>query len=74
MERLRFDYSRLRGRIIEKFGSQKFFCEAIHMSPTALTLRLSGKTYFTQGEIARANKLLEIPVGAISEYFFTERV
>ena len=69
-----FDYSRLRGRIVEKFGTQKMFSKAMNMSESSLTLKLANMSYFTQGEIYRAKALLDLEDGLVSPYFFTLKV
>ena len=69
-----FDYGKLRGRIVEKFGSQKEFSKAMNMSQATLTSKLTGLTYFSQGEILRAESLLCIDPGSITAYFFTPKV
>ena len=69
-----FDYGKLRGRIVEKFGSQKQFSQAMHMTESALSLKLTGSTYFSQVEILRVAKLLDIGPKEISLYFFTPAV
>lgn len=74
MDKPTFNYNKLRGRIIEKYGSQKAFSEALHISQAALTSRLSGATYFTQSEISKANELLGIDSADISDYFFVLKV
>ena len=72
--RIMFDYSKLRGRITEKCGCQKVFAKLLGVSDATLTSKLRGYTYFNQKEIMRSIKLLEIPGGEVSNYFFTERV
>ena len=69
-----FDYSKLRGRIVEKYGTQKRFSQAMNMSESSLTLKLAGASYFTQGEIYRAKMLLDLEEGSVSPYFFTLKV
>lgn len=66
-----FDHSKLRGRIYEKYGRATKFAEALGISASALSWRLAGRTEFTQGEISRACRLLEIPDEEIGAYFFT---
>lgn len=65
-------YSKLRGRICEKFGTQTKFAEAMGMNLVALSRRLSGEIDWKKDEIALAVKLLDIPVDQIWEYFFAE--
>ena len=69
-----FDYSKLRGRIVEKYGSQKEFSKAMHISQATLTSKMTGLTYFTQGEILRAKTLLAIEPESVTSYFFTVKV
>ena len=74
MSRITFDYSKLRGRIVEKCGSQKVFAELLGVSEPTLTAKLNCKRYFTQGEILKAAGILEILPEFITAYFFTQRV
>ena len=69
-----FDYGKLRGRIIEKYGSQKQFSHALQMNEGTLSQKLTGSTFFTQAEILRIGALLDIEPGLIASYFFTPRV
>lgn len=69
-----FDFSKLRGRIREKFGTEAAFGTAIGLSHNSLSKKLNGKVPFGQDEIDRAIMLLEIPDAEISAYFFTEKV
>jgi hypothetical protein len=69
-----FDYSKLRGRIIEKFGTLKAFARAMKMSSASLTNKLTGLTYFSQADIVKSVDLLEIEPGAVSLYFFALKV
>ena len=74
MERLVFDYSKLKGRITEKLGSQKAFATRLCVAEPTLTSKLSCRTYFSQAEILKSCKILEIPEEEIFAYFFTQRV
>jgi hypothetical protein len=69
-----FDFSKLRGLIKEKFGSDKNFAEAMHMSTSALSGRLSGTVPWRTEEIPPACELLGITGAEISVYFFTPKV
>jgi hypothetical protein len=69
-----FDYSKLRGRIREKFKTESAFGTAIGLSHNSLSKKLNGKIMFVQNEIDKAIVLLEIPDAEISTYFFTEKV
>jgi len=69
-----FDYSKLRGRIVEKFGVLSAFAKAMGFSDGTLSSKLFSKTYFTSDEIAVACELLDIPFEEIQPYFFTLKV
>lgn len=63
-------YSKLRGAIREKFGTQEAFAKAIVMSETTLSSKLTNKTEWTRQEIEDACRLLEIPIAEAHIYFF----
>ena len=74
MEKLFFDYSKLAGRIREKFGTQKAFAKKLGISEGSLSLKMTNYHYFSQAEIRRAVQLLELDPGVVTEYFFTQKV
>lgn len=63
-------YSKLRGRIREKFGTQSAFSIAMGMSESTLSGKLTGKTDWTRPEIEKACELLGIPLSEAYTYFF----
>lgn len=69
-----FDYSKLRGRIVEKFGSQMSFAKAMDISERTLSLKMSGKRTWKQPEICLAIKLLGLSNDDIQDYFFNLKV
>jgi hypothetical protein len=69
MEKI-FDYSKLRGRIREKFKTESAFGKAMKLSHNSISKKLNGHIQFTQNEIDKAIVLLEIPDDEISTYFF----
>jgi len=69
-----WDYSKLKGRIYEKYGSQYAFSKEMGMRDSALSGRLNCRTTFTQTEIIKAAKLLEIEPEQLAEYFFTPEI
>ena len=69
-----FNYSKLRGRIIEKFGTQGCFSKALGVSEKTLSLKLNNKIFFSQDEISRMSELLEITFDKIQVYFFEKEV
>lgn len=71
MVKIKFNYSKLRGRIVEKCGSQKAFAGKIGVSECTLTSKMMGYTYFNQKDIAAAIEVLDIAPSEVSSYFFT---
>jgi hypothetical protein len=69
-----YDYSKLLGRIVEKYGTQSKFSGAFGMSERSLSLKLNDHGAFKQPEITRACELLEISEADIPIYFFTLKV
>lgn len=69
-----FDYSKLRGRIVEKYNSQTAFTKAFGVSENTLSLKLNNKIRFTTDDIIKISKMLEIPKNEIGQYFFTPEV
>lgn len=74
MENVQFDYSKLKGRIREHFGTDKEFAEKIGVSPSVVSLKLRGDREFKQKDIFRWIEVLKIPDSEISDYFFTQAV
>ena len=71
---MKWNYSKLRGKIKEIFGTQDAFAEAIGIGRVSLSQRLNDMLEFTQEEMFRACDLLGIPMRDIQEYFFTPQV
>lgn len=69
-----FEYSKLKGRIIEFFGTQGNFAKAAGMSERTLSCKLNNKIPFTQKEILLISELLQINTSNLDKYFFTIKV
>ena len=69
-----YNYSALLVKIVEVFGTQAKFAEALGVSEHTVSLRLNGKRQWKQEEILRASSLLHIPKEEIAHYFFTLKV
>lgn len=71
-----FDYSKLIGRIIEKFGTRRAFAEAYNISENAMSMKLSNKMAITTDDIKAwcEPRFLDIPCNQIGVYFFTPKV
>lgn len=71
---MEYDYSKLSGRIIEKFRTQGNFAKKMHLSEKSMSSKLTNKTSFKQNEIDRAIILLDLSKDDIQDYFFTKCV
>lgn len=67
---MKFDYSKLNGRIVEIFGTQLNFAMAMGLSERSISLKLNNKVSWKNTEIAKATKLLKIKSSEIPKYFF----
>ena len=68
------DYSKLRGAIREKFGSQEEFAAAIEMSTCSLSAKLNGRSEWKANEIVVACQALGVPLEQAWEYFFLTKM
>ena len=69
---MQFDHSKLLGRIVEKFGTQKALCAHIGWAESKLSARLNNLVQFDADEmhlLARAD-VLDIPAEEFGAYFF----
>ena len=71
---MKFDYSKLLGRIREYGFTQERIASEIGMSVSTLSFKLNNKAFFTQKEIKIICYLLEIETAEIGVYFFTPKV
>lgn len=69
-----FNYSKLKGKIKEKFITQGAFAKELGMSSVSLSAKLNNRVEFSQIEMDRCCELLEIPKNFIPIYFFTLKV
>lgn len=70
MESMIYSYNKLRGRIVEKFGSQAKFADKLGISTTSLSKKMQCKTGFSQEDIELWAHLLDIGRTEFSDYFF----
>lgn len=74
MKKIEFDYSKLRGRIVEKFKTYTAFAEYLGISPQQLSPKLNGTTGITKEDIVEWCEALGISNDEIGLYFFTVKV
>lgn len=73
-DNMKFDYSKLNGRIVTVYGTQFNFSVAMGMSERSMSLKLNNKVPWKNTEIAKAVKLLKIKHSDIPSYFFKQTV
>lgn len=65
-----YNYSRLKRKIKEIYGTYIEFSKDLNISNSTLSRKLNGVSSFNQEEILLACKLLKIPIDKIPDYFF----
>ncbi|WP_102778167.1 DUF739 family protein [Streptococcus penaeicida] len=68
-----FDYSRLLGKIVEKFNTREKFATAMNLSADSISDKLNNKTIWKQSDIDKATYLLNIDTTEIGLYFFYKK-
>lgn len=69
-EKMSFNFNKLRGRIIEKYGTQTAFVEVFGVSENTFSKKMNNRVRFNSDDIIKITQLLEIPESEIGEYFF----
>lgn len=68
-DKVSFDYNKLRGRIVEKYGSVASFAEKTRIKYPAVIRKMAGDTAFSQADIIEWCDLLDIDVSEAPLYF-----
>lgn len=71
---MRYDYSKLNGKVIEVCGTQARFAELMEWSERTVSLKLNNKSSWKQPEIQKAMGILGLVHEDIQTYFFTIKV
>lgn len=71
---MKYNFSKLKGKITEVFGTQKEFAKRIDIEPTTLSNKINGNSCFNVKEIEKAIVVLGIDRADIIEYFLTPEV
>lgn len=69
-----FDYSKLKGKIVEKYGNQTNFVKEFGVSENTFSRKMNNKVRFTPDDIIKISYMLNISKDEIGEYFFIEKV
>lgn len=67
---MKFNYSKLLGRMREYGFTQEQLAKAIGINKGTLSVKLNNKFSFSQEEILAICKILNIPASEISDYFY----
>lgn len=67
-----FDYSKLRGLIKERYGTEQRFAIACDVTTTTMSLWLSGKTNLRRNNIMKMATALKLHPEDIGIFFFRE--
>ena len=67
-------YRKLRSRIVEIFGTQTEFANALGKTQQTITAKLNGNSQFSQDDIIDWCNCLEINAPDIGAYFFAEKL
>ena len=65
-----YDYSELLGLLKSKKLRQEDLASKIHINPSTLSQKLNNQSEFTQGEMKKICKVLNISLKNLSKYFF----
>ena len=65
-----YTYCKLKGKIVEVFGTQGNFAKKLGISENSLSLKLNGKTGFSQEDIVKWSDILGIIPCEYGDYFF----
>lgn len=57
---INFEYRKLRGRIVEKYGTQDAFAKVLGLSKNALSRKMTCRTMFSQNDIEKCCAFLEL--------------
>lgn len=73
---MQFDFNKLCGRIVEKFGTRAAFALAADIPESALSNRLNNRVTIDSDEIMNWSRpeMLDIPAEEIHIYFLTPKV
>ena len=69
---MKFNYSKLRGRIREYNLTQEQLADAIGINKGTLSAKLNGQFVFTTAEMLSIGAALNIPKNELCDYFFAE--
>ena len=69
-----FSTSKLRGRIVEKYGTYAAFFQKLDVSDVMASKKLNGKSEFTRKDVVEWSRLLDIDLSDVGLFFYALRV
>ena len=73
MERVEMDYSKLRGKIREVFGTEAAFATAMGYNRSTISAKLNNLSEWSRADMDKACVLLDIPFSNVGPYFFCRK-
>lgn len=74
MEKVFFDFRKLRGRIVEILGNQSVLADKLGVTNVSLSRKLNNKSRFSSDDVINISEILGIPNDEIGVYFFNQKV
>lgn len=65
-----YEYRKLKGRIVEKYGTMAAFADALGLSKQSLSLKMTGKVGLSQEDIEQWSELLDIQQEDYGIFYF----
>jgi hypothetical protein len=69
-----YDYSKLKGRIVEKFGTIAEFSTHLSISKVSLSMKLNNKIEISRKDIMEWSKLLDIVPEEYGYFYFNQKL
>ncbi len=63
-------YKKLRGRIVEVYGSQRAFANKLGKSQQTITAKLADRSQFSKKDIGEWSEALNIPESEVYDFYF----
>lgn len=67
---MKFKYAKLRGRIVEKYGTMDAFGKKLNISKVQMSKKMNGKAGFSQSDIIQWSELLDIDLCDVGSFFY----
>lgn len=74
METVKYNYSKLKGKVREIFGNNKVYADYLCLSEASLYEKYKSNSYFNQNQIEKTLKAFNESPEMIMAYFFTKEV